>query len=1048
MSVELEQPVRGRPSVRQGARSVAGLRAWRAGLFALLMAAALAATAVLPLLAHAQGATDEADAEALDEPDAATGPLGSDDATRLLAEPVPADPEAAYALLQRQYRAALRLEDRPRQIALAQQLIAAGRGRPGGEAWVRLYLNAEFTWGSQGRALEASEAYVTDERLSLPTRAEAALRQTYFAAHGGDRNVVRRLWSRADRLAQQALAAGGPTSDTIAIARLQVRAEIERLGGDAAASLATLREAVGAAKRAEQAARARAGGSTEGAVADAAGWLDGSMGMLVYALVRQGRPQEAIDLARDQVALWRGGQLNDGLGARWHYRLATGLNATQQFEPALAAARQSDQMLQAAGAAATSHTRWLARSELVRALIGLKRWQDADNAYRELLAQMPSDALARNRASDARLLALLAAKNGRLDEAAETIERSYRYRQRLYGSGSPQLRETAGVRAVVRLMRGDVGGAMADYEDLFAATLDNPGGWLDLDLRGFRGFVLGVAFSEYLDHVAARLRKGETVPPALLDRAFQVADRSKLGTTQRALTDSTARVLAGSPALRTALEAEQAQRQALAAQTSQVATTLGEEDRLRRDMNTDTFKALPPDQRRQRQDELKALRDTLRTRQESLGTTRAALAARRDDIARQFPAYADLVTPAVPTTEQLRALLGPGEALLVAHTLEQATLVWLITADGPRQVGVSGLGAFALARRVAELRAQLDIGTLPADRRPALQPAAFHALYQELLGPLALRWDGVRTLIVATDGPLASLPFAALVTEPPAGAAPPAWLARRVAVAQIPSAAALQALRRVQPAPAARPLLGFGDPLFDRSQPVAKPAGPRLLGAVLPRTAGRYDAERGFRYTQVPPLPETRDELVALARALGADPQADLVLGGAATRRAVLAAPLQDRRVVAFATHGLMPGELPGISKPALAMAADTDPAESPLLELDDVLSLRLNAQWVVLSACNTAAGETGGAAMSGLVRGFFFAGGRSVLATHWAVDSQSAAALSAATFQAQAAAGATSRADSLRQAQLAMLNGTLGQGAWTHPFHWAPYALFGDPQR
>ena len=157
----------------------------------------------------------------------------------------------------------------------------------------------------------------------------------------------------------------------------------------------------------------------------------------------------------------------------------------------------------------------------------------------------------------------------------------------------------------------------------------------------------------------------------------------------------------------------------------------------------------------------------------------------------------------------------------------------------------------------------------------------------------------------------------------------------------------------------------------------------------------------------------------------------------------MLAAKLDDRRVVAFATHGLMPGELPGISKPALALAPTSDATASPLLELDDVLALRLNAQTVLLSACNTAAGEQGGAAMSGLVRGFFFAGSRSVLATHWSVETTSSAALTAATFSSKAP-----RAEALRMAQVGMIEGQLGGGRWAHPFYWAGYALFGDPSR
>ena len=77
----------------------------------------------------------------------------------------------------------------------------------------------------------------------------------------------------------------------------------------------------------------------------------------------------------------------------------------------------------------------------------------------------------------------------------------------------------------------------------------------------------------------------------------------------------------------------------------------------------------------------------------------------------------------------------------------------------------------------------------------------------------------------------------------------------------------------------------------------------------------------------------------------------------------------------------------------------------------------------------------------------FLHAGDRAVLATHWAVESNSAAALSTATFKAQSKGG-VSRSESLRQAQLAMIDGSLGEGLWRHPFYWAPYALFGDPVR
>jgi CHAT domain-containing protein len=299
-----------------------------------------------------------------------------------------------------------------------------------------------------------------------------------------------------------------------------------------------------------------------------------------------------------------------------------------------------------------------------------------------------------------------------------------------------------------------------------------------------------------------------------------------------------------------------------------------------------------------------------------------------------------------------------------------------------------------------------------------------------------------------------------LVTAPAQDLKTAPWLVRDFAIAQTPGAAAFVTLRRVEPhALAPRAMIGFGDPQFrlnasppstaaNKSAQDAPHTARNLVVTANAQQASTYSVESGFRYAAIPALPETRDELMALATALGADTQGDLVLGAAATRKAVMTTPLSDRRVVAFATHGLLPGEIPGLSKPALAMAATDDPNESPLLNLDDVLSLKLNSQWVVLSACNTAGGERDGVAMSGLVRGFFFAGTRSVLATHWGVESEASRQLVGAVFTDYAKDPKAGRAASLRRVQLSMIDGSLGNGAYAHPFYWAPYAVFGDPIR
>ena len=221
-------------------------------------------------------------------------------------------------------------------------------------------------------------------------------------------------------------------------------------------------------------------------------------------------------------------------------------------------------------------------------------------------------------------------------------------------------------------------------------------------------------------------------------------------------------------------------------------------------------------------------------------------------------------------------------------------------------------------------------------------------------------------------------------------------------------------------------------------------SGAQDLEQELPDTAKLYHA--------IPALPETRDELQELARALKADPQRDLVLGAQATRESVLKAnqsgQLAQRKVLAFATHGLMAGDLPRLTQPALAMAADgseKDNALAPLLTLEDVLGLKLNADWVVLSACNTAAADgRAEEALSGLARGFFYAGTRSLLVTHWAVESDSAKELTTRTFAHFMGHAQAPKADSLREAMLQVM----ADARYGHPAFWAPYVLVGDAQR
>src|SRR5207249_4467195 len=142
------------------------------------------------------------------------------------------------------------------------------------------------------------------------------------------------------------------------------------------------------------------------------------------------------------------------------------------------------------------------------------------------------------------------------------------------------------------------------------------------------------------------------------------------------------------------------------------------------------------------------------------------------------------------------------------------------------------------------------------------------------------------------------------------------------------------------------------------------------------------------------PLPETSQELTCVAQSVGAKAK-DLVLGPSLTETAVKRLPLDKYRIVHFATHGLLAEQTKSVgglpAEPALVLTPPKIPTseDDGLLTASEIAQLKLNADWIVLSACNTAAGDQiGSDALSGLARAFFYAGARTLLASHWAVDS------------------------------------------------------------
>jgi CHAT domain-containing protein len=459
-------------------------------------------------------------------------------------------------------------------------------------------------------------------------------------------------------------------------------------------------------------------------------------------------------------------------------------------------------------------------------------------------------------------------------------------------------------------------------------------------------------------------------------------------------------------------------------------------------------------------------------------------------IAAQFPDYAGLVTKAPVSIEEAQRRLNPNEALLLFATTSRFTFVWTVTRTDVRWHAAS-IGAKQLAETINILRCGLDweawmeaanacAEKLGRDRAPAAgDPLPFDldrafGLYQALLEPVAKDIEG-KELILVPSGPLATLPFQVLLTEKPAPAAgrqdlaKAPWLVKRFATTVLPSVSSLKALRQVaQRSKAPKPFLGFGNPLLSGNAQSAFDAD-RAAQARLRQSCGasadartNQPAQRGRRSVvalsggtadveqlkHLAPLPETAIELCLVANSF-APIKGDVYLGKEASEATIKSLSesgrLEQYRMLHFATHGALAGQVRGSIEPGLVLTPPgaATPADDGYLSSSEISGLRLNADWVVLSACNTAGSEASNSeAFSGLARAFFYAGTRALLVSHWPVNSDAAVGITTGATGAMTSNPGIGPAEALRRS-ISALAAKGGENA--HPSVWAPFVLVGN---
>jgi CHAT domain-containing protein len=644
---------------------------------------------------------------------------------------------------------------------------------------------------------------------------------------------------------------------------------------------------------------------------------------------------------------------------------------------------------------------------------------------------------------------------GRIADALQDGDKLLARQTRFFGADHYYSAEARAYRAMALHRSNRVAEARKEFERAVAVLIEPSKVVGKQKTSAARTSRLRYILNEYLGVLVGRKGTGFDKDSA---EAFRVADVARWQSVQKAVTGSALRAAAGSPELGARIKKVQDADDELEAVYK----------------NLISQRSAPPDR------QLPAVIAAMEARIALLQKEQQSDLA---EIRRQFPQYDALVSPRPADLATVRKALLGNEALLSIYVTPGGSYVWATGSDGALHFHFSPQSAAWVAGMVKRLRSSVDLSNAGPDQM-RFDLEAGSALYQELLAPVAAAWDKADTLLVVANEALGQIPFSLLPTTAAVPGAAEAglplsqfrqtpWLARKVAVAYVPSISALVTLRAL---PASRgqrdPFIGFGDPDFGAAG--AKPAaggasrgvrGMRNLAVkhapVWDENANGVDAVPAAPAPESMPLlmalPDTREEIIAIGTALAADMKRDAFFGAQANRGNVLAADLKHRRVVAFATHGLVAGDLPGLDQPALALApqAGKDIYDG-LLKLDDILKLSMDADLVVLSACNTAAADGSGAeAVSGLGRGFFYAGARAVLATHWPVETVSARELVTHLFERYAKDGKLTRAKALRQAMLDLIDKGVSldergkpEYSYAHPAFWAPYALYGDPGR
>lgn len=769
------------------------------------------------------------------------------------------------------------------------------------------------------------------------------------------------------------------------------------------------------------------------------------------SLARLGRYAEAELVLRGtlRIALERYGRqsLQTGIIAG---ELADLLFDQGRNDDGVALAREAIAILEASGAVPESTSILRSRRNIGIALAMRNRWAQANAEFEKRAAAVKTNDTTRRVAGVNDLAWSLAlVRTGAAERAVKMLDGMAESQTKRWGESSYQVAETRGFRGIAYAARGDRAAALKDFREAVPVLVEHVNDQAAAAGGTRRAWRITQILEAYIGVLLDMIEKRETIAGFdAVAESFRMGDIARGGRVQLALSASAARSAISDPQLAELARKEQDAEQRIAALNELLSNML----------------FAPPDQ------QVPKIIEDLRQEISALRDERVRI---KTDIEKRFPDYANLLNPKPATLAEVRMSLRDGEALVSLYVAADRTYVWAVPKNGEPAVATVAMSESDIAQRVAHLRKALDANAITIDDIPKFDVATAHALYSALLKPVESGWTQAKSVLIVPHQALGQLPFSLLPTAestltdkdgvPFEGYRQVPWLARRVAITQLPSVNTLVTLRRAAPlAENRRAYAGFGDPFFNKRQvtEAVLASADEVLGTrgarVHLRSSPKVNALSSAQLGMLPRLPDTRPEILDVAQAVRADLAQDVFLGERASVQAVKKASLANRRVIHFATHGLVPGDLDGLTQPALALTSpEVAPADGDgLLKMEDILALKLNADWVVLSACNTASADGQGSAeaVSGLGRAFFYAGARALLVSNWPVDSPSARKLMTELFKRHASEKSMERAEALRQAMLHLIDSGAQLNAkdkplysYAHPLFWAPFTLVGD---